>query len=194
MFSLPLVSQFSLDPSLGHGYRPHPDGLMFHLLHPGGLRSRLLRPGGLQSRLLRPGGLQSRLLCPGGLQSCLLCPAPSWWSVVRFWRSSAPPWSSAAPSALLWWFSAPSWWSAVRLWWSSAPPWSSAALTALSWCWSVVWLWWSSAPPWWSSAWGEALSRIRSVAFWPIATRGRSPFSLTLTPHCLLHPAGLHFP
>ncbi len=74
MFSLPLVSQFSLDPSLGQGYRLHPDGLMFHLLHPGGLRSRLLHPGGLQSRLLRPGGLQSRLLRPGGLQSRLLRP------------------------------------------------------------------------------------------------------------------------
>ncbi len=77
MFSLPLVSQFSLDPNLAHGYRLHPGGLRSCLLHPGGLRSCLLHPGGLHSRLLRRGGLLSgsggRLLCRGNLLLCLLC-------------------------------------------------------------------------------------------------------------------------
>ncbi len=45
------------------------------LLRPGGLLFCLLHPGGLQSHPLRPGGLLFRLLCPALVGSCSVCSA-----------------------------------------------------------------------------------------------------------------------
>ncbi len=57
MFSLSLVSQYLLGPSLLPWVYARRGGLLSCLLHTGGLRSRLLRPGGLRSCLLRLGTL-----------------------------------------------------------------------------------------------------------------------------------------
>ncbi len=126
--------------------------------------------------------------------------APHWWAPAL----SAPPWRSAVS---LWWYSVPLWQSSAPPWWSSAPVWWSSAL---SWRSSAP-HWWALVPsalpqspvspfphgpgppslPLFrlrSTALldcivGGALSRIRSVAFRPIATRGRLSIILTLTPH-----------
>ncbi len=142
--------------------------------------------------------------------------APAWWSSVPLWWSSAPPWWAPsappwwapAPSAPPWWAlapSAPPWWAPVP----SAPPWWAPVPSSLPWLPALLQ---SPVSPFahglgppslplfhlrstslldrigasGSRSLGGALSRIRSVAFHPIATRGHSSITLTFTPHRLL--------
>ncbi len=124
---------------------------------------------------------------------------PAWsaslrWSSASVWWSSAPPWWSSTP---VWWFPAPPappWWAPAP----SAPPWWAPVPSSLPWLPALPQ---SPVSPFAHgpgppslplfhlrstslldhigasgsrSLGGGALSRIRSVAFRPIATRGHS--------------------
>ncbi len=129
--------------------------------------------------------------------------ASVWWSTAQVWWSSAPPWWS---SARVWWSSAPPWWAPVL----SAPPRWAPVPSSLPWLPALPQ---SPVSPFAHgpgppslplfhlrstslldrigasgsrSLGGGALSRIRSVYFRPIATRGHSSITLTFTPHRLL--------
>ncbi len=129
-----------------------------------------------------------------------------WWSSIPLWWSSALPWWSSASSAKVWWSSASLWWSSAPPalpWRSSAPSWSSVlpALpqspvsplphgpcppslplfrlrsTALLDC---IKLGMSGSRS--LGGGGGALSRIRSMNFRSLTTRGHSLTTLSLTP------------
>ncbi len=135
------------------------------LLRPGGLQFHLLRPDGLQSRLLCPGGLQSRLLRPGGLQSRLLRPGGLQFRRLR-------------PGFLL-----------CRLCLGPQPLHFHVDLALRPFPCSA-----SATPPSWivqerleAAPWGGAMSRILSMHFRSLATRGHPLTTLTLALHKLLH-------
>ncbi len=158
---------------------------------------------------------QSTSLCWSSVRSAPPRWSSAWvqWSSALPWRTSALPWWAPVPSALPWWAPVPSalpWWAPVP----SAPPWWAPVPSPPPWLPALPTLPRSTATPLprgpgppslplfrlrstalldcigasgIRSLGGGAMSRILSMHFCSLATRGHPLTTLTLALHKLLH-------